>query len=428
MASRDDFALLINTGPGTPCGDLMRRYWNPVALAEELPVDGDPVPVTLLGEKLVLFRDASGRPGLLDRFCPHRGVDLSYGRCEAGGLRCLYHGWLFDVNGRCLEQPGEPSTSTFYERIRHTAYPCRESGDMIFAYLGPGTPPPFPELDFFTVPASHRVVGKIFQDSNYLQALEGTFDQVHLSFLHRLPPSGDDGAIVLAESKKTHLELLNDDTAPRIETERTTFGFREYCLRRAPEGEYLKVETFVLPHFGVVPGSSGGRDGFEGHWHVPIDDLTHWKYYIKFREQGPIDPVNLSRGSFGDELDSDYHIRRNASNRYMQDRKSMKNYPFTTGLGRGFAVHDTWAVESPGPLVDRTKEHLAYSDKSVIALRATLLNAIEQLKAGTLPEPERDGAGVLALGDVVPTGTDPRAYVAEKIAARRLRDNAAVEA
>ncbi|HZT06222.1 MAG TPA: Rieske 2Fe-2S domain-containing protein, partial [Chloroflexota bacterium] len=141
MLTKEENDLLTQTGPGTPCGELMRRYWQPAALSEELPPGGAPVPVRLLGEDLVLFRDDAGHPGLLSLHCPHRGADLSYGRLEDGGIRCIYHGWLFDVSGRCLEQPGEPAGSTFHERIRHTAYPCVEKNGIIFAYLGPGEPP-----------------------------------------------------------------------------------------------------------------------------------------------------------------------------------------------------------------------------------------------------------------------------------------------
>lgn len=431
MATREEIDLLIHTGPGTPGGDLMRRYWQPVALASELPADGEPLPVKLLGEDLVLFRDDCGRPGLLDRFCAHRGVDLSYGRCDPGGLRCLYHGWLFDINGRCLEQPAEPPGSTFHQRIRQTAYPCREAGDLIFAYLGPGEPPELPEFDFFRVPPEQRYVAKIFQESNYLQALEGTFDQSHLSILHRIPPAEvPNKALRLEESSKNHYELLAEDITPRIETERTDFGFREYVSRKAPEGEYLKVETFVLPNLGVVPGAAGGRGGYQGNYHVPIDDLTHWKYYVKFREDGPMDAKTSHEGSFGgEELDAGFRSKRTAGNRYLQDRAIMRKHPFVTGMGRGFAYHDTWAVESPGPIVDRTKEHLSYTDKSVIALRQAILEAIAQARAGTLPAPRRDASDVLAVGDVVPAGTDHVAYLSAKIAARRdARTPAAVKA
>src|SRR5256712_13200560 len=130
--------LLTRTGPGPPCGELMRRYWQPAALSEELPVGGAPLSIVLFGEELVLFRDEQGRVGLIGLHCSHRGADLSYGRLEDGGLRCIYHGWLYDVNGRCLQQPGEPAGSTFHEKIHHLAYPCIERAGLIFAYLGSG--------------------------------------------------------------------------------------------------------------------------------------------------------------------------------------------------------------------------------------------------------------------------------------------------
>src|SRR5437868_6882132 len=152
MLTQEQNDLLTQTGPGTPGGDLLRRYWQPVALSEELPQGGAPVPLKVLSEELVLFRDDRGRPGLIGLHCSHRGADLSYGRIEDGGLRCIYHGWLYDLNGHCLEQPGEPAGSTFHERIRHTAYPCHEQAGAIFAYLGPGAPPEFPAYEFLSVP------------------------------------------------------------------------------------------------------------------------------------------------------------------------------------------------------------------------------------------------------------------------------------
>src|SRR3954469_1605157 len=173
MLTREENELITRTGPGTPGGDLLRRYWQPVALQEDLPVDGPPQPVRLLGEDLVLFRDEQGQPGLLGIHCAHRGADLSYGRVEDGGLRCIYHGWLYDRNGRCLEQPGEPAGSTFHERIRQTAYPCEELAGMVFAYLGPGEPPLLPNYDFLHAEPGHSFVVKIYQDCSYLQGNEG---------------------------------------------------------------------------------------------------------------------------------------------------------------------------------------------------------------------------------------------------------------
>src|SRR5437763_7496911 len=156
MLTTKENELLTRIGPGTAGGGLLRSYWQPAALAEELPPDGPPLPVRLLGEDLVLFRDEQGRPGLLGIHCSHRGADLSYGRLEDGGLRCIYHGWLYDVEGRCQEQPGEPSGSTFHERIRQTSYPCVERCGMILSYMGPDDPPDVPGFDFLCAPSEQR--------------------------------------------------------------------------------------------------------------------------------------------------------------------------------------------------------------------------------------------------------------------------------
>src|SRR4051794_20543601 len=179
-----EYDVLTRTDPGTPGGELMRRYWQPVALSEELPPGGAPVPLRIMGEELVLFRDEDGQPGLLGIHCAHRGADLSYGRLEDGGIRCIYHGWLYDRTGRCLEQPGEPQGSTFHERIRQTAYPCVERAGAIFAYMGAGEPPALPGWGFLHAPEAHVVATKHRVDCNYLQGTEGSADPSHLSFLH----------------------------------------------------------------------------------------------------------------------------------------------------------------------------------------------------------------------------------------------------
>ena len=185
MLTKEQNDLLTQTGPGAPLGNLMRRFWQPVALSEELPPQGPPLSVRIFSENLVLFRDEQGQPGLLGRECPHRGVDLSYGRVENGGLRCIYHGWLFDTRGHCLEQPGEPAGSDFYKKVRHLAYPCQEAGDIVFGYLGPGEPPLFPRFEALIAPEEHKVLLKYFQDANYLNSLEGNQDPGHTSFLHK---------------------------------------------------------------------------------------------------------------------------------------------------------------------------------------------------------------------------------------------------
>src|SRR5215469_2756154 len=185
MISAEENRLLTQTDPNTPCGELLRRYWQPVALTEELREGAAPLNVKILGEELVLFRDDQGRFGLIGLHCSHRGTDLSYGRIEDGGLRCLYHGWLYDVCGRVLEQPGEPGGGAQRQEIRHPAYPCQEMGGIILTYMGPGEPPLLPNYEFLIASAEYRTATKVFEACNYLQGNEGNIDPVHLSFLHQ---------------------------------------------------------------------------------------------------------------------------------------------------------------------------------------------------------------------------------------------------
>src|SRR6266545_3450278 len=179
MITAEENQLLTRTDRETPCGELLRRYWQPVALSEELPNGGAPLKVRILGEDLVLFRDDQDRPGLLGLYCSHRCADLSYGRIEDGGLRCLYHGWLYDINGRCLEQPAEPAESRYKDEIRHLAYPVIERAGLLFTYMGGGEPPLLPNYDFLAAQPEHRYLQKTFLECNYLQALENHLDPAH---------------------------------------------------------------------------------------------------------------------------------------------------------------------------------------------------------------------------------------------------------
>jgi phthalate 4,5-dioxygenase oxygenase subunit len=187
MTTREQNDFLTLTGPGTPMGNLMRRYWIPALLASEIPEpDCPPVRVKLLGERLIAFRDTLGRVGVMDEFCAHRGVSLWFGRNEENGLRCPYHGWKYDVTGQCIEVPSEPAESGFCGKIKLTSYACAEIGDVIWIYMGPpAQKPPLPNFEWATVSGSHRFVSKRTQECNWLQALEGGIDSVHVSFLHR---------------------------------------------------------------------------------------------------------------------------------------------------------------------------------------------------------------------------------------------------
>lgn len=403
----------------------MRKYWQPVALAAELH-DGVPLPVKAFGENFVLYQNGPGEPVLMDRHCPHRGADLSYGRCEGENLRCVYHGWLFSRDGDCLETPGEPANSSLPQRVKQRSYPVRKVAGLILAYLGEGDPPPLPQFEWLSQPSERVFVTKVFQACNYLQANEGNLDQVHLSFLHRVRI--DEGRPYLMDRETTAgmsstLQLLAEDVSPQIEIEETPFGFREYVTRKTVDGDkYLKVESFVMPNMAVFPGAIVARDGFQSHWHVPIDDVSHWKYVIVFERSDPVQKERIQKVLFGDHEVGPPHYRlaANAENRYFQDRSSMKAGDFA-GFGVAFEIHDTWAIESCGPIQDRSKEKLGYGDRSIIAMRKIMLKAIERLeKTGEIDDlgnPSLAGQ-MTAIQEVVSIETDDRTFLARRIAER----------
>jgi phenylpropionate dioxygenase-like ring-hydroxylating dioxygenase large terminal subunit len=415
MIPKEENELLTQTGPGAPCGNLMRRYWQPVALVEELPASGAPLKVRIFSEDLVLFRDDRGRPGLLGIHCAHRGTDLSYGRVEDGGLRCLYHGWLYDIRGRVLEQPGEPGGGAHRAEICHLAYPCQEAGGVVFAYLGPGEPPLLPDYEFLTVPEEYRTATKILINCNYLQGNEGNIDPVHLSFLHQSLNEGDIPRRRFVQgSEASDNALLGKDLAPAIDVEIADFGLRIYTVRSAgADKSYLRVTNLIFPNAAAFGGSTIG-EGYSVHWHVPIDDAHHWKYIFMFSRERPLSDHLRNWSRF--ELNADYTLARNAANRYQQDRESMKTKTFT-GMGLNFQAHDAFATESQGPAEDRTAEHLVSSDKAIVAGRKLLLAAIKDVEEGRDPrnvirDPKLNRfPHLVVLSEVVPAATDRKQYM-----------------
>jgi phthalate 4,5-dioxygenase len=281
MLSKEDNELLTRTGAGTPMGELIRRYWIPALLSEEIPEpDCPPARVRILGEKLVAFRDSHGRIGLLDEHCAHRGTSLFYGRNEECGLRCIYHGWKYDVEGKVVDTPAESASSDFKSKLRTTAYPTHDVAGVIYAYLGPTDKMPlFPNYEWTQVPSNHSYVTKCLLECNYLQGLEGECDSSHLSLLHQSFTPGPARAI------------WRLDTAPVYETEETDFGVRLVAIRKAPPDQrYVRFSSLVMPVYGCVPAgrAPGELDGFEIHTYVPCDDTHTWRYDIGFRRSRPV--------------------------------------------------------------------------------------------------------------------------------------------
>jgi phthalate 4,5-dioxygenase len=373
MLSKEDNELITQTGPGTPMGNLIRRYWIPALLSEEIPApDCPPTRVRMLSEELVAFRDTQGRIGLIAERCAHRGTSLFYGRNEECGLRCIYHGWKYDVDGNVLETPAEPGDSDFRKKLRHTAYPTHEAGGVIYAYLGPCDKIPlFPAYEWTQVPSNQTYVTKCLLECNYLQGLEGECDSSHLSFLHRAVDNG------------RNQPLYKIDSSPVYETEETDFGVRLVATRKTADNQnYVRFSAFVLPVYGCVPAGrpTNELDGYEIHTYVPADDTHCWRYDIGFRRTRAVGDDKVHRRK---QIGPDYLRIRNARNNYLQERQTQKSVNFT-GI-EDFLNHDACATESMGPIFDRSKEHLGVSDKAVIAVRKCLLSSVKGLQEGKEP-------------------------------------------
>ncbi|BCB83084.1 Rieske 2Fe-2S domain-containing protein [Phytohabitans suffuscus] len=384
MLRRADNDKLTRTGPGTALGGLMRAYWQPAALVSEMPTGRPVKAIRLFGEDLVLFARAGGW-GLISRFCAHRGVDLSYGRLEDGGLRCLYHGWLYNAEGRCVEQPAEPPHSRFLDKIRIASYPCVERNGIVFTYMGAGDPPPFPAYDCFTAPEEYTFAFKGLWECNWLQGLEGGIDPSHVSFLHRFV--GEDPRDVYGQQFSEEVEgtgtklskLVGDHYRPDIEVESAEHGLRVFAVRQlTDEIKHVRVTNLMFPNAFVVPF---GNTKVFTQWHVPVDDENHYWYMIFYDFAERTDKETLLRQRLEGVSLPDYRPLRNRSNDWGFDPAEQRDLTYT-GMGLDINVHDQWAVESMGRIQDRTVERLGVSDRAVTANRRLLLRAIDTFQSG----------------------------------------------
>ena len=383
MLSREDNELLCRVGPGTPMSNLMRQYWVPAALSSELPeCEGAPLRLRLLGENLIAFRTTSGAVGLIQNHCPHRGTSLFYGRNEDEGLRCVYHGWKFDVTGRCVDMPSEPAESDFKHKVRATAYPCVERGGLVWAYLGSRpTPPPLPELEANMVPEGGI---QIYQrECNWMQALEGDIDTGHTVFLHL-------GGMQAEEAPEgTWSRYALSRRAPTYEVVETDSGVMYGACRPAEDNiSYWRIANFLFPFWAMVPTGVLGLEVRARAW-IPMDDhhtlaltigrLPRGTARVGRQTVGPVETLPNTTDWYGR-----WRLAANASNDYRQDREMQRTRSYS-GI-TGIHLQDQAITESMGPVTDFSFEHMAPSDIMVTQTRRLLLNAVTaHMRNGTLP-------------------------------------------
>lgn len=412
MLSKQNNDLLTQTDAGTPMGQLFRRYWLPAMLSEELPApDCEPVRLKLLGEHLVAFRDTSGRVGLLDAFCPHRGANLFWGRNESDGLRCVYHGWMFDVTGQCVDMPSEPAGSNFQTKVKTTSYPTKEAGGVIWTYMGPNElTPEMPELEFTQVPLDHVYVHKRIQYNNYAQNVEGEVDSAHVSYLHR---SFTAGGPLAAPGQR--LIAGSTDRAPRFHVMESEYGLLIGAQREHEDGnDYWRVTQFLMPTYTMIPSEVGSMINFTGA--VPRDDESMWGYTIAWHPDRPltkdeIERIESWRGVYTELVPGTYESVLSYANNYGIDREKQRTESFT-GI-RGIREQDLAVQEEQwGPISPRRKEHLGTSDLAIIAMRKRLLREVRDLEDGVEPHAANNGASyrVRSAAYLAPKGTEWHTY------------------
>lgn len=388
-------------------GEMLREYWLPACRSAKLEADGAPERVRLAGESFVAFRASSGRVGFMAEGCPHRCASLALARNEGDGLRCIFHGWKFSVDGKCVDAPTEPEDrrERFAQNVPVRAFPAREAGGLVWVYLGrKAEPPPFPAFEFTGLPEGHVTPRRGLLHANWLQGLEALLDSAHVSFLHRRqlepPPEGP---------FRKEIGYMRDNGAPRFEFIDRPYGFTEAALREQPNGEcYARVREVALPFFSFIPVSAGWPGVVVCA--IPIDDEWTAQWYISFNPSAPIDPgwmtqFNRDTGN-ADHFNSDMGTSADLWN---QDRQAMKQGHWSGIVGHGNAYEDFVVQESMGPIVDRTREFLGTCDVVIVRARRMLLEALRTFQeSGEVPfaGPEIDFSRIKAISFSYPTGED----------------------
>ena len=418
MLSKEDNEYLCRIGPGTPMGDLMRQYWIPAVRSDELPSpDCPPLRVKLLGEDLIAFRTTSGDVGMIQNACPHRGASLFFGRNEEEGLRCVYHGWKFDVAGACVDMPSEPAESNFKTKVHARAYPMYERGGVIWAYMGTReVPPPLPQIEAFLMNETPHTISMIHRPCNWMQGWEGEMDTVHAAFLHFGASKPEDQA-----PNSFNFYQANQRHA-KFSVVETDFGTSYGAYRPAEEDTYYwRIAHMLFPFYAMIPQGAMGQDAKIGAY-VPMDDYhtMHWEIFInpgvlagfgagsggagdvrsfgqdkteieKFIEErrasnvitGPaLRPGQLPNGTGPFDR---FNIEQNLDNDYMVDREAQRTGKSFTGIP-GVRQQDMAVTETMGPIYKRYNEHLGTTDAMIIRTRRKMLAAAKALREeGVIP-------------------------------------------
>jgi phthalate 4,5-dioxygenase oxygenase subunit len=396
MLSKEDNALLTQVGPGTPMGELFRRFWLPTLLSDELPgADCVPVRLRLLGEDLIAFRDTQGRVGVLDAYCPHRNAPLFFGRNEESGLRCVYHGWKFDVNGTCVDLPNAIEGESFKSRVHILHYPTFESAGMVWLYMGPkDKQPPYPGFDWVGLPETHTYVRKYWIACNYMQTLENEFDPGHSAFLH----SSLNTASGTSDAGRSMTGLtLQQRRQQQYEVIETDYGAAMAAVRPGIAGDGARILSlhYMMPCFSTA-GAVSAPGTHPINIKVPVDDEHTAFFRLKWSPEPlskeVLDTYRAANHEYPEQIPGTFLTKSNKSNDYLVDRNKQRFYNFT-GMDP-YPVQDFAMVENQrGPVAARWRETAVSSDKYILQVRKRLLSAARALQAGVEPaEPWRPEA------------------------------------
>ncbi len=388
MASNKDRDLLCKVGPGTPMGGMLRQYWLPALKSDEITKDGEPRRFMLLGEQLIAFRDTAGRVGVMDHRCPHRCASLFFGRNEEGGLRCVYHGWKFDVDGNCVDMANVPPHQDFKHKVHATAYKARERNGLIWVYMGDQSKiPELPQIEATLVAERDNHIDMFMRECNWLQALEGDLDTSHVGFLH----GGHRKAETYEKDDTLRFGALRRD--PDYELVETEWGAMYGAYRPAGEGQtYWRIGHHLHPFWAITPSAPFGLQVYARAW-VPIDDTHTMSIRVVWKE-GRLRGIR-SEAANGATLGGDgllpntsdwlgrFRLKANKANDYLIDREMQRTQTYT-GI-RGISEQDQCVTESMGPLTDWDFERLAPSDRMITATRRRLMNALQGYMKGERP-------------------------------------------